>query len=291
MLEERLGASERRACQVVSQPRSTQRYRPRSRCNEDALTRRILELAGLHPRWGYRLVWASLVREGWRINRKRVYRLWRREGLKVRRKARKKRRLGSSENSCARRKAAYRNDVWAWDFIHDRTAKGSPLKCLSIVDEYTRECLELEMAGSIKAADVIDILAGLFRRRGAPRQIRSDNGPEFVAGEIRRWLERSSVEALYIERGSPWENGYAEAFGSRLRDEFLNVEEFADVREARALAAAWKDSYNRKRPHSSLGYRTPQEFAAACVPSGLGALGPSEHTRQEESLTLIATGT
>lgn len=248
-------------------------------------------MAGRHPRWGYRMVWASLRREGWRINRKRVYRLWRREGLKVGRKARKKRRLGSSGNSCARRGAEYRDHVWAWDFIHDRTATGSPLKCLSIIDEFTRECLELEVAGSIKAADVIDVLTGLFKRRGVPRHIRSDNGPEFIAGEIRAWLERSSVETLYVEPGSPWENGYAEAFGSRLRDEFLNVEEFANVREARALAHAWRDFYNRERPHSSLGYRTPAEFAATCVPSGLGALGPSEHTCQEKSLTFIATGT
>jgi putative transposase len=248
-------------------------------------------LAGRHPRWGYRMVWASLKREGWRINRKRVYRLWRREGLRVPRKARKKRRLGSSENSCLRSRAEYKDHVWAWDFIHDRTATGSPLKCLSIIDEYTRECLELEVARSIKSADVIDVLTGLFRRRGVPRHIRSDNGPEFIAGEIRGWLSRSSVETLYVEPGSPWENGYAEAFGSRLRDEFLNVEEFADVREAKALASAWQEWYNSERPHSSLGYRTPEEFATTCVPSGLGSLGPSEHTRQENSLTLIATGT
>lgn len=291
MLQKRLDASERRACKVVSQPRSTQRYRARRQGDEEALVKRMLELALRHPRWGYRMVWASLRREGWSVNRKRVYRLWRREGLKVRRKARKKRRWGSSENSCARRRAEYKDHVWAWDFIHDRTAAGSPLKCLSVIDEYTRECLELEVARSIKAADVIEVLVGLFRRRGVPRHIRSDNGPEFVAGKIRRWLERSSVQTLYVERGSPWENGYAEAFGSRLRDEFLNVEEFANVREARALVSEWKESYNRERPHSSLGYRTPAEFAATCVPSGLGALGPSEHTCEKESLTLIAIGT
>ena len=181
--------------------------------------------------------------------------------------------------------------MWAWDFVHDRTAKGSALKCLSVVDEYTRECLELKMARSIKSEDVIDVLAGLFRRRGVPRHIRSDNGPEFVAKAVKDWLSANKVATIYIEPGSPWENGYAESFGSRLRDEFLNVEEFADVREAVALAAAWKESYNRERPHSSLGYRTPAQFAATCVPSGLGALGPSEHTGEERSLTLIVTGT
>ena len=289
--EEELDASERRACQVVEQPRSTQRYQPRGKEAEERLVKRMLELVGDHPRYGYRRIWALLRREGWPVNRKRVYRLWRREGLKVPRKARKRRRVGSSENSCARRRAQFKDHVWAWDFIHDRTQGGGPLKWLSIVDEYTRECLALEVERSMGAQDVIEVLVELVRGRGAPGHIRSDNGPEFMAGGIRQWLAWGSVGTLYVEPGAPWENGYAEAFQGRVRDELLNVEEFAGVGEAKALAAAWREDYNRCRPHSALGYRTPAEFAAACVPPGSGALRLPEHTLGKERLTLIAPGT
>jgi len=219
---------------------------------------RMLELVRRHPRYGYRRIWALLRREGWQVNKKRVHRLWRREGLKVPHKARKKRRLGSSDNACARRKPEHKDHVWAWDFIHDRTVSGGPLKWLSVVDEFTRECLVLEVARSITADDVIEQLIRLFRQRGVPEHVRSDNGPEFIATALRKWLERASVGTLYVEPGAPWENGYAEAFHGRLRDELLNAEEFASVQEARALAQAWKDDYNRHRPHSALGYRTPR---------------------------------
>jgi putative transposase len=250
----------------------------------------MLEIVRQRPRYGYRRIWALLRREGLQVNRKRVYRLWRREGLKVPRKVSKKTRLGSGANACARRKAEGKDHMWAWDFIHDRTTRGGALKWLTVVDEFTRECLSLEAGRSIRAEDVKDELIRLFRKRGVPRHIRSDNGPEFIAGELRRWLEAASVGPLYVQPGAPWENGYAEAFQSRLRDELLNVEEFGSVREAKALAAAWKEDYNQQRPHGSLGYRTPVEFSAACSAPGLGALALAQNTLSAKR-PLIASGT
>lgn len=256
-----LGVSERRACRVLGQPRQTQRYRPIIKARERRLVERMLALVRAQPRYGYRRIWALLRREGWAVNRKRVYRLWRREGLKVAQKARKKRYLGHSANGCARRRAEHADHVWAWDFIFDRTTSGRSLKWLSIVDEYTRECVALVVARSITAEDVLDVVAELFVVRGVPKHLRSDNGPEFIAQALRRWLEWTAAKTLYIAPGAPWENGYAESFQSRLRDELLNVEEFASVAEARLLAERWQLAYNHHRPHSALGYQTPAEFA------------------------------
>ena len=227
----------------------------------------MLQLARRRPRFGYRRIAALLRGEGFRASNSRILRLWRKEGLKVPQKKRKKRRLGTSQNACHRRCAEHKDHVWAWDFVFDKTTAGSPLKWLSIVDEYTRECLSLKCDRSITSEDVIDTLAELFAMRGVPQYIRSDNGPEFVAKAIQRWLEQLEVEALYIEPGSPWENGYAESFHSRFRDEFLALEEFESLATARKLTAAWKDDYNDHRPHSSLGYATPAEFAARCTAS------------------------
>jgi transposase InsO family protein len=263
-LQEEFTVSERRACQVIDQPRTSQRYQAKPRQDEPALVKRILELAREHPRYGYRFITAKLRQEGWQVNRKRVYRLWRREGLKVPQKKRKRRRLGTSENACCRRRAQRKDDVWCWDFIFDRTASGSQLKWLSIEDEYTRESLALKVDRSITSEDAIDTLAELFAMRGVPRHIRSDNGPEFIAKAIRRWLAQVEVETLYIEPGAPWENGYAESFHSRLRDEFLATEEFENLAAARKLTGAWREDYNHHRPHSSLGYVPPAEFAARC---------------------------
>lgn len=251
---------------------------------------RMHELVREHPRYGYRRITALLRREGWHVNRKRIYRLWRQEGLKVPQKQRKRRHLGHSGNSCARRRAEQKDDVWAWDFIHDRTITGRPLKWLAITDEYTRECLALEVDGSITADKVLDVLVRLFLTRGVPTHIRSDNGPEFIAGAIRDHLEQTGVETLYIEPGSPWENGYAESFFSRLRDELLNCEEFADLAEARWFAKRRKQEHNEERPHSSLGYQTPSEFAAGCAAASAPATPPLQprHSRipEEETLTL-----
>jgi len=251
----------------------------------------MLELVREHPRYGYRRIWALLRREGWRVNRKRIYRLWRREGLKVPRKQRKKRHLGHSANGCARRRAEYKDHVWAWDFVHDRTCDGRPLKWLTLVDEYTRENLALEVGRGMRAEEVIDVLAELFVLRGVPKHIRSDNGPEFIAAAIRRWLAYAGVEALYIEPGSPWENGYAESFNSRFRDELLDREEFENVSDARAYGTRYRLEYNHRRPHSALGYRTPAEFAAGCAAASVRPTASlrQQHSRNPECLPLPIT--
>ena len=266
-------------------PRSTQRYCAREvSVEEKNLTTRLHELARKYPRYGYRMVTATLHQEGWHVNAKRIYRLWRKEGLKVPKKTRKKRRLGHGGNSCVRRRAEHQNHVWCWDFIHDRTLTGQPLKWLAITDEYTRECLALEVARSITAETVVDVLTNLFLTRGVPGHIRSDNGPEFIAKAIGRHAERTGLEMLYIEPGSPWENGYAESFFSRLRDELLNCEEFANVREARWFARRRQEEHNKERPHSSLGYQTPSEFAAGCAAANFATLSSQQHSRKEEAL-------
>jgi putative transposase len=282
-LQRQFAVSERRACKAMDQPRSSQRYEPQPRSDEPALVRRMLEVVRQRPRFGYRRVGRLLAAEGWHAGLGRVFRLWRREGLKVPQRRRKRRRLGTSDNACARRRAEHRDHVWCWDFVFDRTTSGSQLKWLSIIDEHTRECVALKVARSITSEDVIDTLAELFAMRGVPRHIRSDNGPEFVAAAIRRWLGQVNVEALYIEPGSPWENGYAESFHSRLRDEFLALEVFDNLPAARALTAAWRDDYNQVRPHSSLGYMPPAEFAA-CAASAPATPALQQHTRREKAL-------
>jgi transposase InsO family protein len=281
-VQQTLLVSQRRACRAVGQSRSSQRYRPAARDDEGKLIAAMLELARRKPRWGYRMVWATLRGEGWRVNRKRVYRLWKKEGLKVRQKQHKRRRLGGSENGITRSRATRRDHVWAWDFIHDRTEDGRALKWLSIVDEFTRECLALEVGRGMTSGRVIDVLIELFHVRGLPQHIRSDNGPEFIAKAIRRWLEKAEVNTLYIAPASPWENGYAESFHSRLRDELLNAELFTSLAEARHLADQWRLEYNHRRPHSGLGYVTPAAFAAACAAAAPSATlrGRQQHTRK-----------
>jgi putative transposase len=277
-LQERFGVSERRACRVLRQQRSTQRQQPqKAKEGEARLVARMLERVRQHPRYGYRRIWALLRREGWRVNRKRVYRLWRQQGLRVPRKQRKKRRLGSSANSCVRRPAEYKGHVWAWDFLHDRTSDGRPLKWFTLVDEYTRECLALEVERGMTARAVTAVLAGVVRERGAPAHIRSDNGPEFIAQAIREWMGSAGLETLYIKPGAPWENGYAESFNSKVRDELLNAEEFGSLVEAKVPAKEWRRDYNHVRPHSSLGYRTPAEIGAMAPRADSAALrGPGE---------------
>lgn len=252
---------------------------------------RILELVRRRPRFGYRRIWALLRREGWCVNRKKVYRLWRRLGLKVPQKPRKKRRLGHGANGCVRLKPEHVDHVWAWDFFHDRTSDGRPLKWLTLLDEYTRECLALEARRSLTAEAVKDVLAGVVRDRGAPRYLRSDNGPEFIAAALRSWLAAEEVGALYIEPGSPWQNGYAESFNGKVEDELVKGEEFANVLEARVLAAEWKIDYNEVRPHSSLGYRTPAEFAASCPRPDSATLRRPGDTTVPKTPTLTAPGT
>jgi putative transposase len=272
--------SQRRACKALGQPRSTQRYQAKVDSKEQSkLVDALHELVRVHPRYGYRFITAKLRQDGWRVNFKRVYRLWRREGFKVPRKTRKKRRLGHSGNSCQRRRAEHKDHVWTWDFIHDRTASGQPLKWFAITDEYTRECLALEVERSITADRIVDVLTDLFYTRGVPRHIRSDNGPEFIAREIRRHADRAGLEMLYIEPGAPWENGFAESFFSRLRDELLNMEEFMNLAEARWFARRRRHEHNHERPHSSLKYQTPAKFASACAAADFATLSPPPHTR------------
>jgi transposase InsO family protein len=290
-LRHRHGVSERRACRTVRQPRSTQRYRAKRKDDEAVIVTKMHELVRRHPRYGYRRIHALLRRWGFRINRKRVWRLWKQEGLKVPQKQGKKRRLGTSGGGIERHGAERMDHVWAWDFIHDRDEKGRAIKTLSIVDEHTRECLALEVGRSFKAVDVLDVLRELFVVRGVPEHIRSDNGPEFIAQAIRRFLAAAEVGTLYIEPGAPWQNGYAESFHSRLRDELLDAEVFADVAEAKSLAARWKNDYNHRRPHSSLGYVTPAEFAASLRPAPVGAppLPPQPSAHQPSTLTTSGT--
>jgi len=228
------------------------------------------DLSRTHPRYGYRRITALLRAEGWPVNRKRVGRLWRQEGLKVPVKQRKRRRLGISENSCTRRRAEQINQVWSYDFLMDRTEDGRRLKVLVVVDEFTRESLAIEVARHLTAADVIETLAYLFAVRGVPQYLRSDNGPEFIAQAIQAWLASSGAETLYVAPGSPWENAYIESFNSRFRDELLNAESFACLQEAQVLVEAYRGEYNHHRPHSSLGYVSPASFAATCIPCRVG---------------------
>ncbi len=263
--------SERRACRAVDQPRSSQRYQVQPRDENRPLVAKMLELVKRHPRFGYRRIWALLRAEGFAVNRKRVHRLWKQQGLKVPVKQHKRRRLGTSANGIIRQRALHKDHVWAWDFIHDRTEDGRTLKWLSVVDEYTRECLALEARRSFTSGDVIDALRELRLIRGMPMNIRSDNGPEFIARAIRSWLESANVQTLYIEPGSPWENGYAESFHGRLRDELLEGELFTCLAEAKMLSTQWRLEYNHRRPHSSLGYVTPASFAASLAEPPVGA--------------------
>ena len=282
----RLGVSERRACGAIGQPRSTQRYVGPKAEHDRRLVERMIGLSRENPRYGYRRVWALLRREGWSVNKKRVHRLWRKEGLKVPKRQRKRRRLleGTSENGCARRRAEHKDHVWSYDFVMDRTEDGRRLKMMPVVDEHTRECLVIEVGRSITAEDVIGILARLFGQRGAPAFIRSDNGPEFVARALKRWLEVSEVGTLYIEPGSPWENAYAETFIGRFGDELLKREAFAGLVEAKVLAEEYREHYNHRRPHSSLSYRTPSEFAASCGAAGVDA----EFAKELQSATALS---
>jgi transposase InsO family protein len=260
--------SQRRASRALGLARSNLRYTPIVSDEQTALARRIEELAGLHPRYGYRRIWALLDREGWSINKKTVRRHWRRLGLKLakpRAIPRPRRPHGQDANACHLRPSRGKDDVWTWDFTFDRTSNGRSLKWLSLVDEYTREFLALEARRGMTAEEIRVILAEVAAERGGPpHRVRSDNGPEFAADAVRSWLEASGSGALYVAPASPWQNGYAESFHSKLRDEFLDREEFESQPQAQAMGLLWKEEYNTERPHSSLGYKTPAEYAATC---------------------------
>jgi putative transposase len=252
-----LGVPERRACRVLGQHRSTQRKPPSAPDDEAALTADIVALATRYGRYGYRRITALLREAGWAVNRKRVERLWRREGLEVPRKQPKKGRLWLGDGSCLRLRPDYPNHVWSYDFVEDRTHDGRKYRMLNVIDEFTRACLAIRVGRKLNSIDVVDLLSDLFLLRGVPGHVRSDNGPEFVAKAVRAWIAAVGATTAYIEPGSPWENGYCESFNSKLRDELLDGEIFYSLREAQVLVEAWRRHYNAVRPHSALGYRPP----------------------------------
>jgi len=258
-VSQQLGVSERRACKVLDQARATQRRILSPPSDEKQLTGDIITLATRYGRYGYRRITALLNdnNHGWRVNHKRVERIWRREGLKVPQKQPKRGRLWLNDGSCIRLRPEYKDHVWSYDFMIDRTADGRAFKILNIIDEYTRESLAILVSRKITNQDVIDLLFQLFILRGIPEHIRSDNGPEFTAKAVRKWLNKLGVKTLFIEPGSPWENGYIESFNGKLRDELLNREIFATLQEAKVLIEQWRREYNQVRPHSALGYRPP----------------------------------
>ena len=264
-LQEQFDVSERRACRVVAQPRATQRYSRQQPEKDKALVDELSRLALKFPRFGYRRATQVLRREGWKVNTKRVQRLRRELGLHVRPEQRKRRRLGHGDNACALRTPEFPNHVWSVDFVSDQTDDGRRLKILAVIDEFTRRCLSIRADRSITAVDVRQELDTLIELHGPPQHIRSDNGPEFVAYAIQDYLVSRDIEALYIEPGSPWQNGYVESFNARFRDEILDREVFGNLREARVLLDSYKAFYNRERPHSALNYLTPNEFAARSV--------------------------
>ena len=242
---------------MIGQPRSTQRRIAKHRDDEEALRTEIVTLAGRYGRYGYRRITALLRRDGWQINHKRVERIWRQEGLKVPQKQPKRARLWLNDGSCVRLRPTYRNHVWTYDFVMTRTHDGRAVRMLTLLDEYSRECLAIDVARQLNHQNVLDCLAELFVCKGVPDYIRSDNGSEFTANAVRDWLERVGVKTAYIEPGSPWENGYIESFNGKLRDELLNGEIFDTLLEAKVLIGRWRKEYNEIRPHSALGYVPP----------------------------------
>ena len=256
-VRERFSVSERHACRVLGQSRTTQRYQPIHRDDEEPLTTAIISLAGQYGRYGYRRVTALLHHQGWHVNHKRVERIWRREGLKVPQKQPKRGRLWLNDGSCIRLRPCWRHHVWAYDFVQGRTHDGRAFRMLTVIDEYSRECLAIEVARRLRSDDVLQVLTDLFTRHGPPAHIRSDNGAEFTAKVVRDWLPKVGVKTLYIEPGSPWENGYNESFNGKLRDELLNGEIFYFLPEAKVLIERWRRHYNEVRPHSAIGYRPP----------------------------------
>ncbi len=269
VVQQQLGASERRACRVLGQARSTQRRSPKVKEDEEALREDVVKLARRFGRYGYRMITGMLRAEGWRVNHKRVERIWRQEGLKVPKKQSKRGRVWLNDGSCIRLRPLYRHHVWSYDFVADRTHDGRPMRMLTVIDESSRECLAITVGRSLTSDDVLETLTGLFTRHGPPAYIRSDNGPELTAKVVRDWLRELGVKTLFIEPGSPWENGYNESFNGTLGEEVLKREIFFTLTEAKVLIEQWRREYNTIRPHSSLGYRPPAPEAIRPDPAFL----------------------
>ena len=274
-----LNVSQRLACRVLDQHRSTQRRAVETADDEAALKADITDLARQYGRYGYRRITALLRAQGWSCNHKRVERLWRREGLKVPARQPRRSRLWLNDGSCVRLRPERANHVWAYDFVEDRTRDERKFRMLNVVDEFSRECLAIRVSRRLKATDVIDVLADLFIARGVPGYIRSDNGPEFVAKAVQAWISGVGAKTAFIEPGSPWENGYVESFNGKLRDELLNAEVFNTLAEAKVLIEQWRRHHNTVRPHSSLGYRPPAPevlLPMPWLPTGSGSTGSSQ---------------
>ena len=280
----KFSVSERFACKVLGQHRSTQRKKPQGRPDEEALTADIIRLASRYGRYGYRRITAMLRSEGWTVNAKRVERIWRREGLKVPQKQPKRGRLWLNDGSCIRLRPEHPNHVWSYDFVEGRTHNGRKFRMLNIIDEFTRECLAIRIDRKLNSTDVIDALSDLFILRGVPGYVRSDNGPEFIAKAVREWIVAVGAKTAFIEPGSPWENGYCESFNSKLRDELLNGEIFYSLAEAKVIIEAWRRYYNTERPHSSLGYRPPAPEAIIWPAPPRGSAPPSAQAIAEKPI-------
>lgn len=247
--------------------RSVLRYCHKQAEDESALRSDITRLASRYGRYGYRRIHALLQREGWRINHKRVERIWREEGLKVPQRHPKKGRLYFNDGSCIRLRPCWKNHVWSYDFVAERLMSGRKIRLLTVLDEYTRKCLAIEVDYHLTSNDILDTLSKLFMVEGVPDYIRSDNGSEFKASHLREWLKALKVKTAYIEPGSPWENGYNESFNGKLRDELLNGEVFYSLKEAQVLIEQWRQHYNQVRPHSALGYKPPASIAYITQPN------------------------
>ena len=281
--QEKYRVSERRVCLLVKQPLGTQRYQVTQRSDEELLTRAIVQLAAEYGRYGYRRITAMLKRDGWQVGKDRVERIWRREGLKVPKRQKPRGRLWLNDGSCVRLRPERKNHVWSYDFVSTKTHDGRTVRMLNLIDEYTRECFAIRTERRLGSKDVLETLADVMIAHGVPEHIRSDNGPEFVAKELRKWLAKAGTKTMYIEPGSPCENGYCESFNSKLSDEFLQGEIFYSLKEAQVLAERWRKYYNTIRPHSSLGYKPPAPEAWIAKSLGHGEAGiatliPPPHT-------------
>ena len=253
------------ACRALGLARSGAYRLPHITVESRRVRKEIVELSGKHPRYGYRRITALLKRDGWTVNAKRVQRIRRQEGLRVSKRQNKMRRLGQS--TALRQRAEHPRHVWSWDFVEDQTEAGTKLRLMTLIDEYTRQCLAIEVDWSIRAVDVITVVEAAMERYGTPEHIRSDNGPEFIAYAIQDWMKEKNIKTIYIKPGSPWENGHIESFHDKLRDEHLNREIYGSLLEAKVLVEQWRMEYNQDRPHSSLGYQTPEEYADRWQPA------------------------
>jgi putative transposase len=270
------GLSERQCAQVLPFCRNALRYQPKR--ENPVLRTRVIELAEANPRYGYRRVWAVLTRqEDWTLNRKTVHRIWKQLGLQVNQKAKRPKRSGKAVYP---HKAEYPNQVWTMDFVHDRLANNSALRMLTLVDEYTRECLKIRVERSFKAGDVQSTLSQVIQQgRPVPLYIRSDNGSEFIAQALQGWIQAKGIQSTFITPGSPWQNGKCESFNGKFRDECLNMQLFNTLFEAKAIVRQWQQHYNHRRPHSALNYLTPEQFVHAVAvtgPKGLTAATPGD---------------